>query len=466
MKTLSSLALAAGLVALSITTSGCWLDDLFTQSAYTTFVRYEPITYVGPGGYGANPAITKMWQGKYGGGPDSLADIHDWLSTRGGDNQFWTALGDSLEHFSGTVYFNWYDLEDTCYGRPCAMVGIGDIWSSMLDREPVAVDMPSGAAIVNYIGNSRDCFRIGSTYFGCRPTYDWFRIQWPVQGGGENYWITTSGFGGEWSGMAYFHSLQYISSTGESELDLFATRKATYYGDPNPPEIECPGDISCTEEEPEEDLPYPYGLSEGPVQDLRPGWVKSNRVAFPNPHTSNEIVADFQSALRRVRLHKVPELASLALTDGRLRIASIETVSTTAKQDYFIINFVSAANGVLEAQATVSSTGLLGSVRLVPANEKANIVADAAGAATVLAKNYGIRATVQPRRSHTNQMPAGPFAPFFVAQTRSGETILLSPNGEAFSVSQSEVSGRPLVKRPASSQHSDSSALKPLKRIW
>jgi len=77
------------LVALgsSLWSGGCLLDGLFTSTQYTAFERVAPITCVDPGEYGPNPAVTKMWQSYYGGGPNSLARTtgspQSHLQTRG-----------------------------------------------------------------------------------------------------------------------------------------------------------------------------------------------------------------------------------------------------------------------------------------------------------------------------------------------------------------------------------------------
>ena len=437
MRTVRIAALNALVALVLISSSGCFLDNLFKETLNTSFQRtVTNITYVAHGGYGPNPALVKMWQRGYG--SNTLSEIHDYLDPFGGDDS-WTALYYGLNHFYGAPYSATYDLnDDTCNGGSysCLKVGVGAIWDAIATLgTPVIASMGSlnGSALIYQVNNSRVCNSWGSWDIRCQPSFDAFRMHWPVPGAGQAVFMTVDTFGEVyWDGLAYF---VYAPSNLDDELGLFNERRGTYYGDPNPPEVSCPldGDGMCLEEEPEED-PYIYSLAEGPVQDNRPAWAKVSKVVKPYPQTEQEIRDNFFSGLRRLKLHRVPELAGL--TDGRLRPGSIESVAG-ARGDYFILDFVDSVTGRLTVQATLSAKGLVGSVRLVPADEVSPAIIDRAGAISTLAKNYGLRATLERRRVHGPRMPigSGPFAPWFKGTTSTGDQVLLNSRGEAFTVS-------------------------------
>jgi len=234
-------------------------------------------------------------------------------------------------------------------------------------------------------------------------------------------------------------------------LDLFDSRKGTYYGDPNPPEIDCPWDeYNCEDEEPEEEL-YPYGLSEGPVQDTRPLWAKVSKVPFPHPTGSGEIVADFIAGLRRLRLDRVAALKPLMMTDGTRQLSSIESIASwDGGEGYYLLNFVGTGSTKIVAQATITSTGLLSAVRLVPEGETERLIGQLSQARLVLSREYRLNAQVQGGRVFVPGLKATPFAPFFVAKTNNGEQILLAADGAAFAIA-SGASPQNLLRRPEAS---------------
>lgn len=445
--------LTIGLCAIALATVNCWVLDLFRYTPYDNVEAYTAITYYGPESYGTAPPTIKMQTKIYTGNVVNQSDIDTWLTNNpnsggySGDNGVHSDLfTDGLAHFGGfSPEYGVYDAGQTCNGgKSCDKQGVADVEAALSDHRPVALKVYGSLyGIANEWGGSRLC----ATLRGCQPSMDFWLLQVPASGHGQNIFMLADNFSSVWKtsntavSEAWFYPSYYLSVSND-DWDDFDNTAATYYGDPDPP------DPTYSEEEAGGgggDAPpifSPVRLFEAPSAAAARATraARTSRLVVPNPTRRDDILVDFVSAVKRTHLNRVKGLESLSLDDRKWAVSTIAPVrSLDDRPDYFLLTLTDRMTRQPVAQATVSSSGLLLAARRVHPDEAPFAVSTPDQAATLLRERFGVNAEPELAFS-SGDLGLTEFEPFYMTAGQPGKALLVTPAGKTFEVSMATTS--------------------------
>jgi hypothetical protein len=231
--------------------------------------------------------------------------------------------------------------------------------------------------------------------------------------------------------------------TEADELDT------TYYGDPDPPEPDCEW-CGIPEEGGEEDPPEMLMMTGGASGggDSAGRGAYPNGVAVPSPRTDADVIANFVSGIKRLRLDKRPGYEGFTLTDGSLSVASVVRVRSLGDfPDYSIVSLADSS-GRIVVKGTVDARGLLGVIKRLGGSDDHFSVIDA-GTARAFAARAGVQASTSVVRVVILGSTAGDvFSPLFFAKSDDGRQILVGGDGSVHAVVRTE-KGKVSPKRGA-----------------
>ncbi len=429
--------------------TGCKLWDLFTGTHYDEgYVYVDPYTYYAESGYGSAPAVIKIWQQHFNGSSDSQADIHTWLSDNAGSfGGGWTLDGvgtnlmtAGLAHFGGFwPDYEEYDSTQTCNGgRNCFQQRIADIEKAMSDTHgPVIIPAYDSAyGVIKEYGGTRQC-----NIPGCRPSFDFMYLDVPGEGSG--IYVTASNMVNVWSVNSDVHPVWLpcsVSCYGDvtnadwSDADDVAL---TYYGDPDPPDPQFSDEEAGGGEgtAPPIFSPARFSIFATPLEAMRTARAaRANNLVVPNPTSNIDIMADILAGLRRTGLARHRTLQGFTLDDKRYRATEIVRVKSleSRQQDYYLVTFVDSLTKAPAYEVSLSVSGLLRALRLVPPSEHGRTVTTLDAATSLLRDRFGSLTSAPTLAYGRFGLGATEFRPYYVASRGAGQFLVATQDGRTY----------------------------------